>query len=64
MAWWTLTPGGVWYNNKAHRLIGCIGMAISTEDDGHGRKVCQAGETYRQGIYGRMAMSYDIYEYA
>ena len=41
MAWWTRTPGGVWYNKTAYKLIGSIGMAISTEDNEHGRKVCQ-----------------------
>ena len=52
MVWWILTPGGVWYNKTAYSLIGCIGVAISTEDNGHGRKVCQD----RGDIKGRRYM--------
>ena len=41
MAWCVLTPGGVWYNKTAYRLMGCIGMAVSTEANAHGGKIRQ-----------------------
>ena len=57
MAWCILTPGGVWYNKTAYRVMGCIGMAIFTEDNGHGRKICQDREHIRAGYIWE-----DLYE--
>ncbi len=49
IAWWILAPGGVWYEKTAYRLVGCIGMAIFTEDNWYGRKVCQDRGDIRAG---------------
>ena len=38
------------FNKTAYRLKGCIGMAILTEDNGHGRKVCWPRNTQAQEI--------------